>query len=85
MLPPLIAALKKHWGRVKYVAFPIGHAGTTLVATLTHLTTAFSTVRPRVEHTRARWGNIIPDTDHNAKAHDYILFKSLLYYITVLA
>ena len=46
---PLIAALRKHWGRVEFVAVPIGHAGTTLTTTLDHLTAAFSTVRPSVE------------------------------------
>ena len=43
---PLIAALKRHQGRVEFVALPIGHAGTTLTATLTHLTAALSTIRP---------------------------------------
>jgi hypothetical protein len=28
--PPLIAALHKLWGREKFVAIPMGHAGTTL-------------------------------------------------------
>ena len=41
---PLIAALRKYWGRVEFVAFPIGHVGTTLIRTLDHLTAAFSTV-----------------------------------------
>jgi len=27
---PLIVALRKYWGRVELIAFPIGHAGTTL-------------------------------------------------------
>jgi hypothetical protein len=42
---PLIAAFRKYWGRVEFVAFPIGNAGTTLTGTLDHLTAAFSTVR----------------------------------------
>ncbi len=46
---PLIAALKKHWGTVEFIALTIGHASTTLKATLNHLTTAFSTARPRGE------------------------------------
>jgi hypothetical protein len=41
---PFIAALRKYWGRVEFVAFPIGHAGTTLTRPLDHLTAAFSTV-----------------------------------------
>ncbi len=46
---PLIAALRKCWGRMEFVAVPIDHAGTTLTNTLDHLTAAFSTVRPSVE------------------------------------
>jgi len=41
---PLLTALGKYWEKVEIVAFPIGHADTTL--TRTHLTVAFSTVRP---------------------------------------
>jgi len=67
------------------VAFPIGHAGTTLTRTLDHLTAAFSTVRPLVERSRASKGTSSPATDHNAKAHDFTLFKSLLDSITDLA
>ncbi len=53
--------------------------------TLTQLTTAFSAVRPREEPPRATRGNTDPATDHNAKAHDYILFKPLLDSVTDLA
>ena len=52
--PPLFAALKKYWGRVDFVAFPIDHAGTTLTKTLDHLTAALSTVRPSVESSRSK-------------------------------
>ncbi len=41
---PLLEALRRYWGRMELVAFPIGHAGTTLTKTLHQLTTAFSTV-----------------------------------------
>ncbi len=41
---PLIAALRRYWGRVEFIAFPIGHAGTTLTRNLDHLTASFSTV-----------------------------------------
>ena len=75
---PLIAALKKYLGRVEFVAFPIGHAGTTLTRTLDHLTAVFSTVRPLVERSRTGKGIFSPATDHNAKAHDFTMFKSLL-------
>jgi hypothetical protein len=70
---------------VEFVAFPIGHAGYTLTRTLDHLTAAFSTVRPPVERSRASMGISSPATDHNAKAHDFTLFKSLLDAITDLA
>jgi hypothetical protein len=83
---PLIAALRKDWGSVEFAAFPIGHyAGTTLTRTLEHLTAAFSVVRPSVEKSRANKDISSPDTDHNAKAHDSTLFKSLLDSITDLA
>ena len=82
---PLVAALKKYWGRVEIVAFPIGHAGTTLTRTLDHLTATFSTVRPSVKNSRAIKGTFSPATDPNAKAHDFTLFKSLLDSITDLS
>jgi hypothetical protein len=41
---PLVTALRKYWGRVVFVAFPIGHAGAIQTRTLDHLTAAFSTV-----------------------------------------
>ena len=46
---PLISALRRFWGRVELIAFPIVHAGITLTRTLDHLTTVISTVRPTVE------------------------------------
>ena len=67
------------------MAFPIGHAGTTLTKILENLTAAFSAVRPSVERSRASKGISNPDTDHNAKAHDFTLVKSLLDSITDLA
>jgi hypothetical protein len=81
----LVAALRKYWGRVEFVAFPIGHAGTTLTRTLYHLTAAFSAVRPSVDIPLANMGISNPATDHNAKTHDFTLFKSLLDSITDLA
>jgi hypothetical protein len=50
---PLLAALRRYWEWVEFIAFPIGHAGTTLTKTLEQLTAAFSTVRPTVERSRA--------------------------------
>ena len=67
------------------MAFASGHAGTTLTRTMNHLTAAFSTVRPSVERSRASWGISSPATDHNAKAHDFTMFKSLMDSITDLA
>jgi len=75
---PLVATLRRYWGRVEFIAFPIGHAGTTLTKTLDHLAAAFSTVRPTVKRSRASKGASSPATDHNARTHDYSVFKSLL-------
>jgi hypothetical protein len=41
---PLLAALRRYWGRVEFIAFPIEHAGTTLTRTLYQLIAAFSTL-----------------------------------------
>ena len=82
---PLIAALRKYWGRVEFIAFPIGHAGTTLTKTLEHLTAAFSTVQPTVERLPASRGAFSPAMDHNARSNDYTLVKSLLTLLTDLA
>jgi hypothetical protein len=82
---PLIAALKRYWGWVGFIAFPIGHAGITLTKTLDHRTAAFSTVRPTVERSRASRGASNPATDHNARTHHYSLFKSLMDSLTDLA
>jgi hypothetical protein len=71
---------------VEFIAFPIGHAGTTLyTTTLEHLTAAFSTVRPTVERSRDNRIASSPTTDHNANTHEYSLFKSLLDSLTDLA
>jgi hypothetical protein len=67
---PLIASLRRYWGRVKFIAFSIGHVVATLTKTLDHLTAAFSTVRPTVERSRASKGAYSPATDHNARTHD---------------
>ncbi len=67
---------------MEFIAFPIGHASTTLTRTLNNLTAAFSTVRPSVERSRASRGLSSPTMDLNAKAHDFILFKSLLDSVT---
>ena len=81
----LVAALKRHWGRVEFIAFPIGHAGTTLTSTLNDLTAAFSTTRPRETTTGATRDTTGHDVDHTARSHDYNLFKSLLTSLTDLA
>jgi hypothetical protein len=82
---PLIVALRRYWGRVEFIAFPIDHAGTTLTKTLDHLTAVFSTVRPTVERSRTSKGASSPATDHNAMTHDYSLLKSLMDSLTDLA
>jgi hypothetical protein len=70
---------------VEFVTIPIGHAGTTLLMTLDHLTTAFSTVCPRVVNANAKRGTPHPVTDSSARSHDYHLFKSILDALTDLA
>ena len=70
---------------MEFIAFNIDHAGTTLTRTLDQLTTAFSTDRPNMEHTRASRGATRPHTDHAAKDHDFTLFKLLLDSLTGLA
>ncbi len=81
---PLMATLRRHWGRVELIALPIGHAGTTLNSTLDQLTTAFSTVRPTTGRLSTNKGGTPAATDQNAKSHDYTLFKSLMDSLTVL-
>ena len=82
---PLLAALGRYWGRVELIAFPVGHTGTTLTRTLDQLPTAFSTVRPITERSSTFRGDSFPATNHNARTHDYALFKSLLDLLTDLA
>ncbi len=74
-----IAALKKHWGIVEFVAIiPIEHAGTTLSKFLVHLTVAFATVRIIVDQAHAIKSITLAITDYHAKSHDYRMFKTLL-------
>ena len=70
---------------MEFIAFPIGHAGTTHTRTLEHLTAVFSTVRPTVERSRDSRGASSPVTDHNARTHNYSLFKSLMDSLTEMA
>ena len=62
---------------MEFIALPIEHAGITLTRTFENLTAAFSIVLPHVEHARASWGAIDPATGHNARTHDFTLFKPL--------
>ena len=82
---PLLAALRRYRRRVEFIAFPIGHAGTTLPMTLDQLTATFSTVRHTVKRSRANKGAASPATDLNTRTHDYNLFKSLIDSLTDLA
>ncbi len=70
---------------MELIAFPIGHAGTTLSRTLHKLTTAFSAVRPLTGRPSTSVSDTSLAMDHNAKAHDYTLFKSLMDSLTDLA
>jgi hypothetical protein len=82
---PLLAALIRYWGQVEFIAFPIGHQGTTLTRALDKLTAAFSTVQPNVERSRDSKGAASPATDHNVITHDYTMFKLPLDSLTDLA
>ena len=70
---------------MEFIIFHIGHVDTTLTRTMDKLTTAFFTVRPTVERSRASLGTASPATDHNVRTHDYNLFKWLLVSLTDLA
>ena len=70
---------------MELIAFFVGHAGTTLIRTMDQLISAFSSVRPITEISSTSRGDAIPATDHNARTHDYAIFKSLLDSLTDLA
>ncbi len=70
---------------MELIALLIGHAGTTLSSTMDQLTTAFSTVRQTTGRSSTSKGGTPAATDHNAKNHDYTLFKSMLDSLTDLA
>jgi hypothetical protein len=82
---PLINALRAVWGKVEFVAIPIGHAGTTLTETQRQLAHALSATRPEIERDRARRQVRDPDSDSAARTHDSSLFKSLMQALTKLA
>jgi hypothetical protein len=82
---PLINALKEVWGKVEFVAIPIGHAGTTLAETQRHLAQAMAATRPEIERNRASRQVRDPDSDSAARTHDSSLFKALLLALTKLA
>jgi hypothetical protein len=46
---PLVAALRKIWGKVEFVAISLGHAGTTIQETRRHLAQPLSATRPGIE------------------------------------
>ncbi len=71
--------------RVKFVAIPIGHTGTTLTRALDHLTAAFSTLRPRDNQANANRGTSRTITYSNDRSHENRLFKSMLNALAYLA
>ena len=73
------------WGKVEFVAVPIGHAGTTLVKTHQSLAQAIAATRPEIERSRTRRHVINPDTDSAVRNHDTTLFKPLMRTLTKLA
>ena len=82
---PLVAALEAIWGKVIFVAIPIGHAGATIKETQRQLAQALSTTRPEIERSRARRQVLNPETDTAARTHDSSLFKTLMQALTKLA
>jgi hypothetical protein len=82
---PLVNALKALWGKVVFVAIPVGHAGTTLKETQRHVAQALSATRPEIERSRAIREVLNPETDTAARTHDSSLFKTLMQALTKLA
>ena len=82
---PLVATLKEIWGKVEFVAVPIGHACTTLQETQRHLAQALSATRPEIERSMARREVHNPETDSAARTHDSSLFKTLMQALIKLA
>ncbi len=72
------------WGKVIFVAIPVGHTGTTLKETQRHLAQALSTTRPEIERSRGRRQVLNPATDTAARTHDSSLFKTLMQALTKL-
>ncbi len=70
---PLVTALQTIWGKVMFVAVPVGHAGTTLAATPLSLAQALLATRREMEQARAKRNVIIPYTDSAARSHDSYL------------
>jgi hypothetical protein len=82
---PLVTALQAVWGKMEFVAIPIGHAGTTLSVTQKHLALALSATRSEIEQARARRGVRRPEVDNATRIHDSSLFKTLMQALTKLA
>jgi hypothetical protein len=73
------------WGKVEFVAIPVGHAGTTLKETQHHLAQALSATSPEIERSKTRREVPNPETDAAARTHDSSLFKALMRALTKLA
>ena len=82
---PLVTSLKAMWGKVEFVVFPVGHAGTTLKEMHRHLAQALSATRPEIERRQARREVRDPDTDSTARTYDSSLFKTLMQALTKFA
>jgi hypothetical protein len=75
---PLLATLRRYWGRVDLVCIPIGHAGTTLNDTATDIATALSQVRPSIAAMRKQKGHKTPEIRKTDLLHDKRTAKALL-------
>jgi len=82
---PLVTALKAVWGKVKFVAVPIGHASITLKETQRHLAQPSSATRPEIERSRTKREGHNPETDSTARTHDTSLFKTQMQALAIFA
>ncbi len=76
---PLLEELRQHWVSVSLVCVPIGHAGTTLAETATHLAAALASRRPGLSGSKRKTttGNET-NIDRHALHHDTTLANRLL-------
>ncbi len=83
---PLIEELRKDWGSVSLVCVPIGHAGTLLGETATHMAMALASRRPNSSGGKRKTKNDNePNIDRHALQQDTTLANRLLQQFSDLA